>query len=227
MSKLYFYYGTVCSSKTLNLIAVYNNYSIQNKKAILIKSSLDTRTEKISSRAGVECDPDLIIEKNDSIEEKLFDLLKNSSNQKIDAIIVDEAQFLTKKQVIELRRLAVGKFIHQTENVKNFSIIDKIKDSLFTKKIFVKCPILCYGLRTNSDGELWEASAELMACSDELHEIKTICSYCSHRAVFSAMIKDNDKKDMIDPSWDKYIPVCPKHYEELKSKQENKQTKNS
>lgn len=229
MSKLYFYYGTVCSSKTLNLLAVYKNYELQGRKAILIKPCCDTRTEDIESRAGLSAHPDIFLDKNDSVFEKLKDYL-NKINSKtkvpelmlksIDAIIVDECQFLTPDQIKELRQISIGINVEYSKVTKNsFSKIKSIRISSHDENIPInsleyELPVLCYGLRTDCNGILWDASAVLMAQADELHEIKTVCSFCNKRAVFSSINPEvaNKSTDLVNPSWNYYIPVCPEHY---------------
>jgi len=241
MSKLYFYYGTVSSSKTLNLLAVYKNYELQGRKALLIKTSCDTRTEKIESRAGMSATPDIILNKEDSVFESIKNYLNNESLKKqenvpeillknIDAVIVDECQFLTVEQVKELRQLSIGvnftysKVTKKSQlTIKNISISNHNED-IPKDTVEYSIPVLCYGLRTDSNGCLWDAASILMAQADEIHEIKTVCSFCNKRAVFSAInpeTKDESISDIINPSWNYYIPVCPEHYFFLKNKKEN------
>lgn len=69
------------------------------------------------------------------------------SNKALHCILIDEAQFLTKTQVYQLS-----------------DVVDKLK-----------IPVLCYGLRTDFQAELFEGSKYLLAWADELEELKTIC----------------------------------------------------
>lgn len=104
MTKLYFRYGTMGSSKTMNLLMVAYNYKQNNKKIFCLKPSIDTRTgyNKISSRTGHEIITDYIIKPNDNITEMLFDTLVNNC---IDCILVDECQFLSEDHINQLRFL--------------------------------------------------------------------------------------------------------------------------
>ena len=132
MSKLYFNYGTVSSSKTLNLLAVYKNYELQGRSAILVRPAMDTRSNKVESRAGLSAVPDITLESNDNIIEKITDYiivkfcntrinkpkiktikeLQNVINKVEEAVIVDEAQFLSVEQIKDLRKLsAIGEDI--------------------------------------------------------------------------------------------------------------------
>jgi len=105
MAKLYFRYGAMGSAKTLNLLAVAHNYRQQGKKVLLMKPKLDTRfgLKEIKSRAGLEMEADLLVEKE-------TDLTKVSVNGS-SCIVVDESQFLSKKHIEQLRELSFTKNI--------------------------------------------------------------------------------------------------------------------
>lgn len=181
MAKMYFRYGVVSSAKTLNLLATLHNYEVQGKKAILIKPALDTRSECVESRAGLSHKADIILTENDFIY--------NYSNlfKDVDAILVDEVQFLTPTQIHELRLISIGKDIEK------------------------EIPVLCYGLRTKSDSNLWPSVIDLMALADSIEEIKTECAYCDRKAVFSKSLQKTDERGM-NISWGGFIPVCAKHF---------------
>jgi thymidine kinase len=120
-----------------------------------------------------------------------FDFFKYiSSQEKPHCVLIDESQFLNKTQVIQL---------------------GKVADEL-------KIPVLCYGLRTDFQGELFEGSRYLLALADELSEIKTIC-YCGKKATM--VLRLNDKGDVVREGSqiliggnDRYISVCRKHFTE-------------
>jgi thymidine kinase len=101
MAKLYFRYGTMGSSKTLNLLAVAHNYRQQGKKVLLMKPGLDVRfgKDRIKSRAGLEQQADILIDNELSLREIDY--------TGIDCILVDEAQFLSAKVIEELRAITL------------------------------------------------------------------------------------------------------------------------
>ena len=101
MAKLYFRHGTVGSAKTLNLLAVAHNYRQQGKKILLMKPDLDSRfgKERIKSRAGLECQADVLILNEKSIQ--------GIDYTGISCILVDEVQFLPLKAIEELRRITL------------------------------------------------------------------------------------------------------------------------
>ena len=184
MPKLYFYHGTMNSSKTANLLMFAHNYQSQSKKVIIAKPCIDTRFggDVIKSRAlekGIEAD--YIISNDDKM------LAINIKN--VQCIIVDEAQFLS------------------TVNVDGLRILSQ------------QVPIICYGLRTDYRGLLFEGSKRLMELADSIQEIKTICVCCDKKAIMNAkfylnelnnskrIIKDGDSAIDLGAE-EKYQPMC-------------------
>jgi len=71
-----------------DLLAVAHNYRKQGKRVLLMKPRLDVRfgAAKISSRAGLEAEADLMIDEDTTLDPREF--------AGLDCILVDEAQFL-------------------------------------------------------------------------------------------------------------------------------------
>ena len=121
-----------------------------------------------------------------------INFIKDNKSENLSCILIDEAQFLTKNQVRQLGQVA-----------------DRLN-----------YPVMCYGIRTDFRGELFEGSAELLALADNLIELKTICSLCSRKATM-VVRKDASGKVVIEGSKvvvggnDIYMPVCRKHYRKL------------
>ena len=192
MSKLYFRYGAMNCGKSTLLMQVAHNYEENNKKVIVIKSSIDTKGEDhLESRIGVKRKVDILINKKESFKKYLNDFKLGA------CILVDEAQFLTAKQVEELWKV--------------------------TKQLNI--PVICYGLKTDFQSHLFEGSKRLLELADEIEELITICS-CGKRAKFNARFV-NDKftltgnEVLIDGSKDNvvYKPMCGKCYlKEMKKK---------
>ena len=111
--------------------------------------------------------------------------------KKINYILIDEAQFLKKKHIFEL-----------------ISIVDILNISVLT-----------YGLKTDFKSKLFEGSKYLLALSDKLIEIKTLC-LCGKKAIMNAKINTIGKKVLygkqVDINKENYIPVCRFHYYNLK-----------
>jgi thymidine kinase len=121
-----------------------------------------------------------------------LNFIKDNRSENLSCILIDEAQFLTKEQVRQLGQVA-----------------DRLN-----------YPVMCYGIRTDFRGELFEGSAELLALADNLIELKTICSLCSRKATM-VVRKDDSGKVVTEGSKvvvggnDIYMPVCRKHYRKL------------
>ena len=189
MSKLYFRYGAMNCGKSTALMQVAHNYEENEKKVIVVKSSIDTKAnDRLSSRIGIERKVDLLIEPEDSFE-KYYDFLS-----RVDCILVDEAQFLTPKQVEEL---------------------------WFFSKMY-DVPVICYGLKTNFQSYLFPGSKRLLELADQLDELITICS-CGKKAKFNARFIMKEKNEVfaydgpdvvIDGANDDvvYKPMCGKCY---------------
>lgn len=159
-SCIIFYYSAMNAGKTTALLQLNHNYNERGMKTILFTPAFDTRYGKdiIQSRIGLKHAAISYDEKTDF----------NSIARDVNCVFVDEAQFLSRQQVIDLSKVA-----------DNFNI-----------------PVYCYGLRTDFKGELFEGSKYLLAIADELIEIKTIC-HCGAKAIMNSKIdnKGNIVKD--------------------------------
>lgn len=182
MAKLYFRYGAVGSAKTLNLLAVAHNYERQGKKVFVVKPALDTRDgpRRIRSRAGLHRQADLVMGPDAVLDPARF--------RGMDAVLVDEAQFLSAAAVEQLRELT------RTSGV----------------------PVICYGLRTDFRGHLFEGAKRLMELADSIEEVKTTCASCNRKAIFNLRLVDG-KPSTAGPSIqvggdESYRPVCYVHW---------------
>lgn len=189
MAKLYFRYGAMNCGKSVHLMQVAHNYEERGMKVIIMKPSEDTKgNDHLESRIGIKRKVDYLIKKEDDI----FLLLKDVYPD-ISCILVDEVQFLSRKQIDELLQ------------------------------VVIKCnvPVICYGLRTDFLTNGFEGSSRLLEIAHSIEEMKTICS-CGRKAVFNAR-KINSKytftgeKVAIDGKGEvSYESLCPKcYYEKL------------
>jgi thymidine kinase len=121
-----------------------------------------------------------------------IEFIKDNKTANLSCILIDEAQFLTKSQVRQLGEIA-----------------DRLN-----------YPVMCYGIRTDFRGELFDGSSELLALADNLVELKTICSECARKATM-VIRRDKDGSVITEGSKvvvggnDIYTPVCRKHFREL------------
>lgn len=188
ISKLYFRYGAMGSSKTANALMVQHNYQEKGLVAILMKPEIDTRDGKniIKSRIGLKADS-IVMPKYMSVQNIIHDYKEKNNISEIHAIIIDEAQFLTKIQVNQL-----------------CEIVDKWN-----------IPIICYGLRTDFKGELFEGSQWLLAWADIIEEIITVC-WCKKKATMNLRTQNGKPifhgAQILLGGNESYIALCRKHW---------------
>ena len=189
MAKLHFFYSTMNAGKSTALLQSNHNYKESNLKTLLFvpKSIADKSNGKIVSRIGLQADAIIVNNEYDFYNE-----ISKKQSEKISCIFVDEAQFLTKKQVHGL---------------------GKIADEL-------NIPVMTYGIRTDFRGELFEGSQELLAIADNLKELKTICSECDKKATMVVRLDSNGKillegEKILIGGNEIYKTLCRKHFREL------------
>ena len=189
MAKLHFFYSTMNAGKSTALLQSNHNYKESNLKTLLFvpKSIADKSNGKIVSRIGLEADAIIVNNEYDFYTE-----ISKKQSEKISCIFVDEAQFLTKKQVHGL---------------------GKIADEL-------NIPVMTYGIRTDFRGELFEGSQELLALADNLKELKTICSECDKKATMVVRLDSSGKillegEKILIGGNEIYKTLCRKHFREL------------
>ncbi|MGF1699051.1 thymidine kinase [Photobacterium makurazakiensis] len=188
MAQMYFYYSAMNAGKSTTLLQSSFNYRERGMTPVIFTASIDDRfgKGKVSSRIGLQEEAELF-NSADDLYARLQDI---QHAQKIDCVLIDECQFLTKEQVYQL-----------TE------VVDKLH-----------IPVLCYGLRSDFRGELFEGSRYLLAWADKLVELKTIC-HCGRKANMvirqdetGRAIADGDQVEI--GGNDRYVSVCRKHYKE-------------
>jgi len=164
MAQLYFYYSAMNAGKSTTLLQSAHNYREQGMEVLLYTAALDDRYGKglIKSRIGL-AEPagvfDATTNFNDSVREGIA--RKKDVAPRIACVLVDEAQFLSAAQVDEL-----------AEVVDNLSI-----------------PVLCFGLRTDFQGETFPGSARLLAIADKLNELKAVCE-CGRKATMTVRMDE-------------------------------------
>ena len=186
MAKLYFNYSSMNAGKSTMLLQANHNYSERGMNAQLYTSALDNRfgNDEITSRIGLKKKSNIFTKDTNIFEE----IALQHKALFVDCLLIDEAQFLTKKQVEQL-----GK------------IVDKLE-----------IPVLAFGIRTDFQGNLFEGSKYLLAWADNLKEIKTIC-HCGRKATMVLRINDQGKviengAQIEIGGEDKYVSVCRKHF---------------
>ena len=186
MAKLYFHYSTMNAGKSTVLLQAAYNYSERGMEPYLLTAKLDNRAGEGWIKSRIGIGKK---SKSFSKNENLFDKLKiQLENKNIDCVFVDEAQFLTKLQVWQLAR-----------------VVDDLQ-----------LPVMCFGLRVDFRGELFPGSATLLALSDEMREVRTIC-HCGKKAT---MVVRQDSNGQAIKSGEQiqiggnetYVSLCRRHW---------------
>ncbi len=188
MAKLYFYYASMNAGKSSNLLQAAFNYGERGMEVMLWTAAIDNRPGfgAISSRIGLNADAHRFHDETDlfvAVAEEL-------KEEKLSCVLIDEAQFLTEKQVLHCARIA-----------------DE-----------VGIPVLCYGLRTDFQGNLFPGSSKLLGIADSLVELKAVCK-CGRKATMNLRIDESGKtigegEQTEIGGNESYIALCRKHFME-------------
>ena len=195
MAKLYFYYSSMNAGKSSSLLQADFNYRERGMNTMLWTAAVDTRSAgMVQSRIGLEAEAHRFGHDTD-----LFNAIavahenedENDFGSKgLDCVLVDEAQFLTPQQVWQLAR-----------------ICDEIG-----------IPVLCYGLRTDFQGELFPGSASLLGIADALVELKAVC-HCGRKATMNLRVDEagepiREGKQTAIGGNESYLALCRAHFSE-------------
>ncbi len=160
MAKLYFNYSAMNAGKTTHLLQSAYNYRERGMTPLLFTPRLDDRYQVGMVRSRIGLQAEALVFDDRT---DLMELTRNElENRNIHCVLVDEAQFLSRDQVYQL-----------TEVVDQLGI-----------------PVLCFGLRTDFQGELFEGSKYLLAWADQLEELKTIC-HTGRKATMVVRVDDD------------------------------------
>lgn len=172
MSKLYFKFGAMASSKTANALMTRFNYEEKGNKVWLIKPDIDTRDDTVDetgkrvtlvkSRIGLSAVAD-VVKADENILETFEKINKETP---LDVVICDECQFLTAQQVDQLKQIAE----------------------------YCDTPVLCFGLRSDFQTKLFDGSKRLFEIADSIAEIKSVCG-CGKKAIVNARL--NEKGEVV------------------------------
>jgi thymidine kinase len=188
MAKLYFYYAAMNAGKSTTLLQSSFNYQERGMETMLFTAAVDDRAGKgvIGSRIGLEAVAQAYGAATDiraAVEAEL-------KRRELHCVMVDEAQFLTRDQVLQLA-----------------SICDDLG-----------IPVLAYGLRTDFQGNLFEGSAGLLAIADNLVELKAICE-CGRKATMNLRVDEEGRAVKVGEQTeiggnDRYVALCRRHFME-------------
>lgn len=188
MAKLYFYYSAMNAGKSTALLQSSFNYRERGMNTLLFTAAIDERYGPGIIRSRIGIEKNALMFDPDT---DMFEAVaRELKTSEIHCALIDEAQFLSRDQVFALGRVA---------------------DEL-------GIPVLCYGLRTDFQAELFEGSKHLLALADELVELKTICP-CGRKATMNLRIGEDGKAvkegaQKVIGGNERYIALCRKHFYE-------------
>lgn len=188
MAKLYFYYASMNAGKSTTLLQADFNYRERGMHTMLFTAAIDDRYEAgiITSRIGIEADANTF----DPETDMRAAIAAEHAVTPLACVLIDEAQFLTRAQVLQLAGVADEMGI----------------------------PVLAYGLRTDFRAELFEGSKCLLALADVLVELKAVCA-CGRKATMNLRV-DAEGRAVHEGAQteiggnDRYVALCRKHFME-------------
>jgi thymidine kinase len=160
MAKLYFYYSAMNAGKTTTLLQSAYNYRERGMRVLILTPRLDVRAGSGVVASRIGLQAAGIAFAQEDDLQRIVEA-DVAAHGPLHCVLVDEAQFLTRPQVWQLSEVVDAAGI----------------------------PVLCYGLRTDFRGELFEGSQYLLAWADELQEIKTIC-HSGSKATMTVRVDD-------------------------------------
>ena len=192
VAQMYFYYSAMNAGKSTTLLQSSFNYQERGMTPLIYTAALDDRYNVGKVSSRIGLQSDAQLFRN---ETNLYqEITALNEVEKRHCVLVDECQFLSKQQVYQL-----------TEVVDRLHI-----------------PVLCYGLRTDFLGELFEGSRYLLSWADKLIELKTIC-HCGRKA--NMVIRTDEFGNAIAQGEqvaiggnERYVSVCRQHYKDALGK---------
>lgn len=191
MAKLYFSYSAMNAGKSTILLQASHNYQERGMNTLLLTAQLDNRAGEGRIASRIGFGADALMFDADTDLAALIEV--HHAKTPLSCVLVDEAQFLSYDQVWALADIADEMHI----------------------------PVMCYGLRTDFQGNLFEGSAALLALADNLREIRTIC-HCGRKATMvvrqsedGQILTDGDQIEI--GGNERYISLCRKHWKEATS----------
>lgn len=188
MAKVYFYYSAMNAGKSTVLLQSSYNYHERGMRTLLFIPALDTRAGRGRIQSRIGLQADATALEGG---DDLFALAQAAhQSDPVACVLVDEAQFLTRAQVEQVADIA-----------------DRLE-----------IPVLCYGLRTDFQAQLFPGSAALLALADELVELKTIC-HCGRKATMNLRVGP-DGRAVCEGAQveiggnDRYLPMCRRHFKD-------------
>ena len=190
MAKLYFKYGVMGASKSAQALITKFNYEENNNKVLLLKPAVDTRDGKTVIKSRIGMEADAIAIEN--FDDIYFNYSIGRYGENFNVIICDESQFFTPKHIEQLKKITLEKNV----------------------------PVICYGLLSDFQTNLFPGSKRLVELADSLQEIKMVCG-CGAKATVNARFIDGkialDGEQIVLGGNDSYKGMCYRCFDKLRT----------
>jgi thymidine kinase len=187
MAKLYFHYATMNAGKSTMLLQASYNYRERGMSTMLFVAGHYRKEDAGYISSRIGLESDARLFRDG--DDLFAAIAEHNDHASVHCVFVDEAQFLEETQVWQLARVA-----------------DRLG-----------IPVMCYGLRTDFQGNLFTGSRALLAIADELREVRTICR-CGRKATMVVRLGSDGKVakdgDQVAIGKDVYVSLCRRHWEE-------------
>jgi thymidine kinase len=192
MAQLYFYYSAMNAGKSTALLQSSYNYQERGMRTLVYTAEIDNRFGIGKVSSRIGLDSPATL--YNQTTDLYAEICAEHLAAPLHCVLVDESQFLTRSQVYSLS-----------------DVVDELS-----------IPVLCYGLRTDFRGELFTGSHYLLALSDKLVELKTIC-FCGRKAGMVLRLDSeghpyNEGEQVVIGGNESYVSVCRRHYKEALAK---------
>ncbi|WP_327751640.1 thymidine kinase [Sphingobium sp. SJ10-10] len=191
MAKLYFYYSSMNAGKSTTLLQSSFNYRERGMETMLWTAAIDDRYGQGRIVSRIGLEAQAHL--FDAATDLFQSVEARQAETPLSCVLIDEAQFLNTDQVWQLA-----------------AVCDRLG-----------IPVLCYGIRTDFQGRLFEGSAALLGLADTLTEIKTICE-CGRKAIMNLRvdgkgrpIREGEQTEI--GGNDRYVALCRRHFVERRS----------
>ena len=186
MAKLYFYYSSMNAGKSTTLLQSSFNYHERGMNTLLFTAAFDDRFGVGKVASRIGLSEEAQLFRE--TDDLLAQVKQHHAETPIHCVLIDEAQFLTKAQVWQLT-----------------DVCDQLN-----------IPVLCYGIRTDFQGELFAGSQWLLAWADVLEELKTIC-HCGSKAGMVVRVDESGRavqegSQVEIGGNDRYVSLCRRHF---------------
>jgi thymidine kinase len=187
MAKLYFHYAAMDAGKTTMLLQAAYNYRERGMNTMLFIAGHYRKGDKGQISSRIGLEADAELFRDG--DDLFAHIAEHHEHTTVHCVFVDEAQFLEAEQVWQLGRVA-----------------DRLG-----------IPVMCYGLRTDFQGNLFSGSQALLAIADDLREVRTICR-CGRKASMVVRLGPDGKVakqgEQVAIGKEAYVSLCRKHWEE-------------